>query len=112
MGGRHVRRLALTTGLPEDALGGGARVTLTGRTAALVEGQRGVRAVKVGGVPCSEETVLDGTYAIQRPFNMVTAADRALSESAQAFLDYATSADAADLIRMAGAVPMTVADGE
>ena len=42
MGGRHVRRLALTTGLPEDALGGGARVTLTGRTAALVEGQRGV----------------------------------------------------------------------
>lgn len=42
MGGSHLRRLALATGLPEDALGGGARVTLTGRSAALVEGQRGV----------------------------------------------------------------------
>ena len=42
MGGSHMRRLALATGLPEDALGGGARVTLTGRSAVLVEGQRGV----------------------------------------------------------------------
>ncbi len=90
----------------------GSRNAIGYASLSSVEGQRGVRAVKVGGVPCSEETVLDGTYAIQRPFNMVTAADRALSESAQAFLDYATSADAADLIRMAGAVPMTVADGE
>lgn len=50
MGGRHVRRLALTTGLPEDALGGGARVTLTGRTAALVEGQRGVIELSPGRI--------------------------------------------------------------
>lgn len=50
MGGRHVRRLALTTGLPEDALGGGARVTLTGRTAALVEGQRGVIELSSGRI--------------------------------------------------------------
>ena len=42
MGRSRVRRLALATGLPEDALGGGARVTLTGRSAALVEGHRGV----------------------------------------------------------------------
>ena len=42
MAGRRGRRLALSIGLPEDALTGGARVTLTGRSAVLVEGQRGV----------------------------------------------------------------------
>ena len=31
-----------------------------------VEGQEGIKALTVGGVACSEETVLDGTYAIQR----------------------------------------------
>ncbi len=38
----RLRRVALKTELPEDALLGGARVTLTGRTGVLVEGQRGV----------------------------------------------------------------------
>lgn len=34
--------LPLRAGLPEDALGDSARVTMTGRTSALVEGQHGV----------------------------------------------------------------------
>lgn len=34
--------LALRAGLPEDALGDNARVTMTGRTSVLVEGQHGV----------------------------------------------------------------------
>lgn len=38
----RARRLALRVGLPEDALGGGARVTMTGRSGVLVEGQSGV----------------------------------------------------------------------
>lgn len=71
-----------------------------------VEGQDGIIAVTVGGVECSEDTVLDGTYEIQRPFTLVTREDEALTDVAQAFFDYMTSADAADLIRDAGAVPV------
>ena len=65
-----------------------------------------VKAVTVGGVECSEKTVLDGSYAIQRPFVFVTKADAALSAQAQAFFDFATSSAANDLIRAAGAVPV------
>ena len=65
-----------------------------------------VKMVTVGGVECSEETIKDGSYEVQRPFVFVTNKSVALSEQAQAFFDFATSADAADLIRTAGAVPV------
>ena len=65
-----------------------------------------VAMVTVEGVECSEDTVKDGTYKIQRPFVFVTNKSAALSEQAQAFVDFATSKDAADLIRTAGAVPV------
>lgn len=65
-----------------------------------------VKMVTVGGVECSEETVKDGSYEVQRPFVFVTNKSVTLSEQAQAFFDFATSTDAADLIRAAGAVPV------
>ena len=65
-----------------------------------------VAMVTVEGVECSEDTVKDGTYKIQRPFVFVTNKSVTLSEQAQAFVDFATSKDAADLIRTAGAVPV------
>ena len=65
-----------------------------------------VKMVTVGGVECSEETVKDGSYEVQRPFVFVTNKSVTLSEQAQAFFDFAISADAADLIRTAGAVPV------
>ena len=71
-----------------------------------VEGQEGIKMVTVDGVACSEETVQDGTYKIQRPFVMVTNSANELSEPAQAFMDFALSDAADDLIRDAGAVPM------
>ena len=71
-----------------------------------VEGKDTVKAVTVDGVACSEDTVQDGSYAIQRPFVLVTKDGAALSAQAQAFFDFATSADASDLIRAAGAVPV------
>ena len=71
-----------------------------------VEGQEGITVLTVGGVAPSEETVLDGTYAIQRPFVFATRTDEALSDAAQAFFDWATSEDANDLIEGAGAVPV------
>ena len=63
-----------------------------------------VVAVQVNGVAPSEATVADGTYEIQRPFVMVTVEGTELSEAAQAFLDWAMSADAADEVEAAGCV--------
>ena len=65
-----------------------------------------VKAITVGGVEPTEETVLDGSYAIQRNFNFIVSDSTPLSEAAQAFVDFATSADASDLIAGAGAVPV------
>ena len=65
-----------------------------------------VKMVTVGGVECSEDTVKDGSYEVQRPFVFVTNKSVTLSEQAQAFFDFAVSADTADLIRTAGAVPV------
>lgn len=63
-----------------------------------------VRAVTVGGVAPTEDTVKDGSYVIQRPFVLVTKTGTPLSEAAQKFFDFATSPDAAGLISGAGAV--------
>ena len=71
-----------------------------------VEGKDTVKAVTVGGVACTENTVLDGSYAIQRPFVLVTKSDATLSPAAQTFFDYATSTAANELIKAAGAVPV------
>ncbi len=71
-----------------------------------VQDQEGITVLTVGGVAPSEETVLDGSYAIQRPFVFATRTDEALSDAAQAFFDFATSTAASDLIANAGAVPV------
>ena len=64
-----------------------------------------VRPLKVGGVAPSEETVKDGTYAIQRPFVLATRTDAGLNDAAQAFFDYITSGKADAIIVAAGVVP-------
>ena len=63
-----------------------------------------VKALTVGGVAPSEDTVKDGSYVLQRPFVLVTKDGVELSETAQKFFDYATSADASEIIAAAGAV--------
>ena len=65
-----------------------------------------VKALTVNGVAPTEATVKDGTYLVQRPFVLVTKEGVALSETAQKFFDFATSADAASIISAAGAVPV------
>ena len=64
-----------------------------------------VKALTVGGVAPSEETIKDGSYVIQRPFVLVTKTDAQLSEAAQAFFDYALSEKVQELIIAAGVVP-------
>ncbi len=66
-----------------------------------------IKTLTVEGVAPSEKTVLDGTYKIQRNFNMITNDSKELSPAAQAFLDFATSSEAASLIEAAGAVPVS-----
>ena len=73
--------------------------------ASLASLKDSVKAVSVGGVQPAEETVKDGTYALQRPFVLVTKTDAPLSGDAQAFFDYVTSPDAAAVISAAGVVP-------
>ena len=72
---------------------------------AAAEGQAGIKILAVGGVPCSADNITNGSYAIQRPFNLITRDDGTWSEAAQAFFDYMVSAEAAQLITEAGAVP-------
>lgn len=71
-----------------------------------VENQEGIKVLTVGGVECNEETIADGSYVVQRPFNLITKKDAELSAAAQAFFDYMTSADVNDLIVSAGVVPV------
>ncbi len=73
--------------------------------ASLASVKDSVTALSVDGVEASENTIKDGTYAIQRPFVLVTKEDTALSDAAQAFFDYATSSEADAVITSAGCVP-------
>ena len=74
--------------------------------ASLASVKDSVKALAVGGVTPSEATVKNGSYAIQRPFVLVTKTGTALSETAQSFFDFVTSAEAAGIISDAGAVPV------
>ncbi len=72
--------------------------------ASLASIKDSVKALNVDGVTPSEASVKDGSYKVQRPFVLVTVEGKARSSAAQSFFDYATSADAADIIAKAGAV--------
>ena len=72
--------------------------------ASLASIKDSVKALNVDGVTPSEASVKDGSYKVQRPFVLVTVEGKALSSAAQSFFDYATSADAADIIAKAGPV--------
>ena len=65
-----------------------------------------VKALLIGGIVPCEETVKDGSYVVQRPFVLVTKSDTEFSATAQAFFDYATSSESAEIISSAGAVPI------
>lgn len=106
------------TGVGEDAVYG-QELTSTGAVleavkanpnaigyASLSAVQDTVKSLTIDGVACTEETVSDGSYSIQRPFVLVTKQDTELSEPAQAWFDFATSTAANDIITAAGAIPV------
>ena len=73
--------------------------------ASLASVKDSVKAVSVDGVTPSEATVKDGSYAVQRPFVLITKEDTKLSENAQKFFDYITSEAANEVISGVGVVP-------
>ncbi len=85
-----------TVGSNENAIG----------YASLASVNDSVKMLSVGGVSPSEQTILNGSYAIQRPFVLVTKSDKKLSDTAQKFYDYVLSDDAKEVIRSAGVVPL------
>ncbi len=72
--------------------------------ASLASVKDSVKALTVGGVTPNEETVKDGSYVVQRPFILVTRTGELLSENAQRFFAYITSAEAVETITAAGVV--------
>ena len=61
-----------------------------------------VRAISVEGVSITEQTLMDGSYPVARPFIMLTQSGTPLSPAAQAFLDFVLSPEATDFISDAG----------
>ena len=74
--------------------------------ASLASVKDSVKVLKVEGVTPSKDTIQNGSYKIQRDFVLVTNKDGKLSDEAQKFFDFATSAKADDLIEKAGAIPV------
>lgn len=65
-----------------------------------------VKTLSVENITPSKDTIQDGSYKIQRDFVLVTKKGTKLSDDAQKFFDYATSASADSLIEKAGAIPV------
>lgn len=63
-----------------------------------------VKSLTVEGVAVSKETVLDGTYAISRPF--VYGVTSKVSEAAQSFIDFVMSDQGQALIEKNGFIPV------
>lgn len=74
--------------------------------ASLASVKENVKLLSVNGVIPTNETIQNGEYKIQRNFVLVTPKDKQLSQAAQAFMDYASSAAADEIIAKAGAVPV------
>lgn len=63
-----------------------------------------VNTVRVGGVAASEETVLDGSYAIQRPFVVMTKKGQTLTSRTADFLRYLKSSATEAAVKDAGCI--------
>ncbi len=67
-----------------------------------------VKAVSINGAPASVETIKDGSYTIQRPFNIATKGE--VSEVTQDFIDYIMSDQGQSVIEENGYI--SAAEGE
>lgn len=63
-----------------------------------------VKAVKIDGAEATTENVLNGSYAVSRPFNAATKGE--LSKAAQDFMNYILSADGQQVVADNGYIPV------
>lgn len=95
----------ISTGAVVEAVRGNAAGGAIGYASlSAVEGQEGIKLLTIDGAACTEAAVLDGSYPVQRPFVLLTRQE-GLTEPARSFFNWASSPQAAQLIRRAGAVP-------
>lgn len=73
---------------------------------ASVEGNDTVKALKVGGVAASTEDILNGSYPVARPFNVVTNGE-ATDEVAKDFLAFIFSKEGQEVVAANGLVPVS-----
>ena len=71
-----------------------------------------VKALRVDGTECTGDTIRDGSYKIWRPFILVTREESRLSPAVRAFLNYAVSGDAAEIIALVGLVAPEHGEGD
>lgn len=74
--------------------------------ASLASVSDSVTAVSVEGVAPTNDTILNGSYKVQRNFILVTPKSKKLSDEAQKFYDFCMSSSADEYILKAGAVPV------
>ena len=65
-----------------------------------------VTTLSIDGVACTADTVKDGSYPVQRPFNFVIKKDATQSPVVQAFIAYVTNGSANQWIEKAGCIPI------
>lgn len=73
---------------------------------ASVEGNDTVKALKVGGVVPSTQDILNGSYAVARPFNVVTKGELT-DEVAKDFMAYILSKEGQEVVSANGLVPVS-----
>ncbi len=74
--------------------------------ASLASVSDSVTAISVEGVTPTNDTILNGSYKVQRNFVLVTSKNKELSDEAQKFYDFCMSSSADEYIIKAGAVPV------
>ncbi|MCM1508701.1 MAG: phosphate ABC transporter substrate-binding protein [Ruminococcus flavefaciens] len=74
--------------------------------ASLASVSDSVTAVSVEGIMPTNDTILNGSYKVQRDFILVTPKNKKLSDEAQDFFDFCMSSSADEYILKAGAVPV------
>lgn len=69
-----------------------------------------VNVVSLDEVAPSKETILDGSYTLRRSFLLLVNDNTQLSVPAKAFLEFATSPEANDIISSTGVIPVNIGD--
>ncbi|MFI3177819.1 MAG: substrate-binding domain-containing protein [Eubacteriales bacterium] len=67
-----------------------------------------VKAVTVEGVEATIDTILDGSYAVARPFNIATLTGAELNPVAQELLDFIFTQEGQDIVAAEGCIPVSV----